>query len=240
MRIQINGQVKTLPSSLSQMTLGQRIDFHNQYGRDLEERTKKLAAIKDEALREIEASQISIDSMFAAVSFFTGIGREVLEESEYLNTIAGLYYSSLAVLFEDQDDLTLKPEYVFQDEIWKIQEPELRNGSAMTFGEFIDSKQIVKDLMDLGSGKWEALQHLCAIYLRRPDEAYEESFIYEDSDRLKLMLDLPMDIALAVGFFLTASLNGLINTSLFSGKVPQKVEDLTVHNTMRDGDGSTS
>jgi len=91
--------------------------------------------------------------------------------------------------------------------------------------------------MDLGSGKWESMLRLCAIYLRKKGEEYKEEFLYEDSERLLLMQQLPMNIAMQVGFFLTGTMNFYLNTSKFSGNPELKAQDLMLKNTMTAMDG---
>jgi hypothetical protein len=68
---------------------------------------------------------------------------------------------------------------------------------------------------------------LCAIYFRKKGEPYSEEFLYEDSDRIKLMHELPMNYAMQVGFFLTSSLSFWINTLMYSGSQEQKEQATT-------------
>jgi len=79
--------------------------------------------------------------------------------------------------------------------------------------------------------------NLSAIYLRKKGEEYDESFLYEGSDRLELMKQLPMDIALAVGFFLSSSMNLYINH--FQSFTPQEQREAVASLllTTNDGDG---
>jgi hypothetical protein len=143
----------------------------------------------------------------------------VLKTSEFLDKIAGIYYANLQTLFEEEAAIELRTEYTWKGQIWELHPPELKHGDKMAFGEFIDSKQLVKDLHDLGQNKWQIMLRLAAIYLRKQGEAYEESFLYDDSERLKLMRDLPMDIALSVGFFLNSSLNFSLNRLMYLSRV---------------------
>lgn len=172
--------------------------------------------MEDGTEKELELAQLHFERMFRTFAFFAGVTPDVLKESKFVDDIANIYYSSLAVLFEDEK--ALEPQRVFdwKGDVWEISPPVLSQSSKLKFGEVIDSKQIVQDMIALGAGKWEVMQKICAIFFRKKDEAYHKSFVYEDSDRLLLMRELPMDIALQVGFFLTSSMNFYLNTSTYS------------------------
>jgi hypothetical protein len=240
MRLQINDTEVVFPSSLSEFTLGQRIDFYNQYGRQLDDMMLSTLSMEEGFEKEMELMHFQFEKMFRTFAFFAGTTPEALQESEFINDIANIYHANLAALLDDEQAIDLKTEYVWNGEIWELHIPELKNGSKMKFGEFIDSKQLIKDMADLGAGKWESMLHLCAIYLRRQGEEYQDSFLYENSDRIELMRSLPMDIALSVGFFLSSSVNSYMNTLLFSTQAEQNQTESLVLNTLIDGVGSIS
>jgi len=223
MRVVINGKHLVLPSCLRDITLGQRIDFYNQYGRNLDEKVKAVLAMPDGIEKELEVSELQFEKMFCVFAFFTGTTPEALKQSQYIDDIANIYFSSLAVLMHDEETIEPQQQFFWKDCEWELHPPELQHGSKMAFGEFIDSKQMIKDMADLGAGKWEAMQKLAAIYLRKKGEPYQESFLYPNSERLAMMLELPMDIALQVAFFLTASVHLYMKTSpSFSQAAGQK------------------
>lgn len=228
-----------MPSSLREITLKQRIDFQNEHGNILDEMLKSILEIKDDNDRELELLQFQFEKMYRTFAFFAGTTPEAVKESEHLDHIANIYFSCLQVLTEQENELTLEHEFVWNSEEWLLQAPELKNGDKMTFGELIDSKQIVQDMMRLGKSQWEAMLPLCAIYLRKKDEVYQENFLYDDSDRLKLMESLPMDIALQVGFFLSSSLNMYRNISLSSSHPELSQAEKQLRNILRTSVGST-
>lgn len=240
MRILLNDTEYVIPSSLSEFTLGQRIDFYNQHGKELEEMYKSILEIKDETEKEFETAEFQFELMFRTFSFFTGVDIEVLKESAFVDQIASIYFSSLHCLFEEEHELQPRTEFEWNGDVWELHPHELKHGSKMTFGEFIDAKQTVKDLLELGKGKWEYMLPLCAIYLRKKGEAYQKDFLFEDSERLDLMKSLPMDIALQVGFFLTGSMNMYLNTFRFSSLPGLKTADGFPNSTLIAGAGSTS
>lgn len=240
MRVQINDKVVNIPSSLNEITLKQRIEFQNEHGNVLDDMVKSILALEDEDEKQLELTQFQFEKMFRSFSFFSGIPVEALKESQFIDEIASIYYSCLAVLFEQENQLKPLREFLWNGELWYLQSPELKNGDRMTFGELIDSKQIIQDMIKLGKGDWERLLPLCCIYLRKRDEIYQESFLYEDSERLKLMEQLPLDIALQVGFFLSSSLNMFMATSQSFNPQGQKELEKMSRNTLKTSAGLTS
>lgn len=240
MRLQINDTEVVFPSSLSEFTLGQRIDFHHQYGEELERMAADIAKMEDGPEKEIELMHFHFEQIFRTFAFFTNTTPEALKESAFIDEIANIYHAHLAILFAEEQDITLQSEYVWNREVWRLQAPQLMQGSKITFGQFIDSKQLIQDTIELGKGKWDYFPKICAIYLTKEGEEYREEFLYEGSERLQLMRSLPMDIALAVGFFLSSSLNICINT--FQSSIPRvsRTAVNTARSTSPVGDGSTS
>lgn len=222
MQISINNTWITIPSSLSEITLKQKIDFQKQYGDSLLEMAKSIHDMPDGFEKELEMTQFQVEQMFKTMAFFCNCTEQALKESEFIDKIAGIYYSCLSQLNEQNELLELQQSHVWNEEEWFIDHPELKNGDRMTFGEFIDAKQIIQDMVNVGNNRWECLLPLCAIFLRKKGEAYDESFLFEDSERLKLMQTLPFNIALNVGFFLTSSLNMYIEAFRFSPNQEQK------------------
>lgn len=212
MRVKLNDKIIVIPSSLDEFKLKDRIRFQTVYGSAYEKKIEEANKISDEVMKEAELSIIYFENMLNTFSFFSGIDRDSLEQSEYVDDIASIYLQCMKGLIEEENDIKLEDEYVWNGEIWQIQPPYLNTASKMKFGELIDSKQIVKEMIEFGGGKWEAMPYLCAIYFRKKGEEYTSEFTNEESDRLKLMYELPMAFALRVGFFLSSSLNGYINT----------------------------
>lgn len=209
MRMMINDTEVVIPSTLSEMSLGQRIDLQEKIGNQLDEMLKSVMSIEDETEREIEMIHFQMEKMFRTMAYFMNCTVEAIKESSFIDNIAHVYFASLDLLLEEErrEEIELKESFIWKGEEWELYPPELKNGDRMTFGEFIDSKQIVQDLIKLGKNKWECLLPLSAIFLRKKGEDYEESFLYEGSDRLNLMKELPMDIAIQVGFFLKNSVS---------------------------------
>jgi hypothetical protein len=237
MRLIINGEEVIFPTSLSEFKLGQRIAFQEEYGNDLDAWVQKILAMEDGIDKDLETLEFQFEKMIRTFAFFAGCTPNALKESEFIDDIANIYHSCLKVLFESEDEVKIEQQYSWEGEIWVIHPPHLKQDSKMMFGELIDSKQIVKSLSDLGKGHFDKLLHLCAIYLRKPKEEYQEAFMYENSDRIELMKHLPMDIAMGVGFFLSASMHLYKNHSPSFSPVEQKAAVVSLLNTSSNGDG---
>lgn len=218
MRVIVNEQQYILPSSLSEITLGTRIRFQKEVGDTLDMMAKSIDEMPDGYEKELEILQFAVEKMFRTFAFFVDADPEDLKNSEFVDEIARIYYSSLKIIFEEEAGIELKTEFFWNNESWFLSTPELKHGSSMKYGELIDAKQSVSNMIELGNNKWEYLLPLCAIYLRRKDEEYDKEFLFEGSDRLKQMESLPLDIALQVGFFLSSSLNIFKNTLQFSSQ----------------------
>lgn len=85
----------------------------------------------------------------------------------------------------------------------------------------------MQDLYELGEQKWEALLALSSIYFRKKNEAYSESLSNVEEERYKLLKTLPLEYALHVGFFLSASLFSYQMASLFSGQRKVSQEEMS-------------
>lgn len=223
MTIEVNGIPVEFPTTLRDITLKQRIDFQKEHGNLLDDMQKQVLAIEDETERELDKVQLSFEKMYRTVAFFMNATVDAVKETQFIDTIANIYFTSANLLFEEERDLVHQTDFIWNDVEWTISPPLLKNGDKMTFGEMIDAKQMVQDMISLGKNKWECLLPLAAIFLRKKDEKYEESFLYEGSERLKLMESLPMDLALHVAFFLSSSVNIFISIFQYSSPPDQKV-----------------
>lgn len=219
MTVNINDREIPFPSTLHDITLGQRIEYDEMYGRDLREWSDRILKSAADEDRDIEISAYQVEKMFAVFAYFSGYEVEVLRQSGFVEQIAQIYYQILAPLFEDVNKaIELQNVFEWNDQKWFLPSTELKNGSPMTFGEFIDAKQVVKQMAAAGCMKHEYLLFLCVIYLRRDGEKYEEAFLYDDSEKLALMKTLPLDIAEHVAFFLTSCVSTASSTLGFFKK----------------------
>lgn len=222
MRISLNDKTVVVPSSLSEITLKQRIDFQNEHGPALLELIESVNKIENELDRELAIAEFQMEKMYRTFSFFTGVTVNAIKQSQFVDQVANIFFACFNQFLEEDENIEPETEFAWNKELWVISAPELVHGSKMTFGEFIDSKQMVQNMIKLGKNKWECMIPLAAIFLRKQDEPYREEFLYEGSDRLKLMESLPMHIAVQVAFFLNSSLNMYMKTFQSSFQTEQK------------------
>jgi hypothetical protein len=222
MNFEYNGQQYSYPATLSEITLKQRIELHAKYGHALDEAVKKSLEIESEIERAIQQTEIRILFACQCFSFFTGIDLETIKETFELSQIMNVYNASLALVLSEESELKELREFTFNKEQWILAPPQVTPQSRFTFNEFVTSKEIVRQLEQLGKGKWHSLLYLCCIYLRKEGEEFQEAWLEEGSERMMLMLNVPMDVALSVGFFLTNTMNLYLKALQSSSEVEQK------------------
>jgi hypothetical protein len=235
MQFEFKDQTYTFPATLTEITLGKRVAFFREYGKELEERSKAIEAITDTLEREAETAILNLDVAMKEFAHYTGIPLKAVMEEIDMNSLINIYSVDIAMLREQEQQISLQTEYEWQGKLWVISPPELQPDNKMTFNEFLHGKEIVRQLNKLGSGKWDALPYLCAIYLREKDEPFTEDLVKESGERLRLMNELPMDIALGVAFFLSGTLSIYMSTSAYSEE--EEARESIQQNTLITGDG---
>ena len=219
MKIRNNGKSYNCPASLREIALKQVIDFQLKYGKELDEFLKNA-----DPNNEIDHLEIKMDVACKSVSFFTGIPLEDIYKTD-LTHVFTIFDQVLSPIFQPQEERTLYENYHFKDELWTIASPQLTFENSMTFNELILGKVITNDMQNFAAGKFEALQRLATVYFRKVDEKLDESWLseeFEQSERLQLMAELPMDIVLDVAFFLQSSMSAFLAT--FQSSENQKAE----------------
>ena len=225
----------TFPSSLADIKLSQRIEFYALHGKFLDEEASRINAIEDLFDKEAEQTQWYLDLAARSLSFYTGIPYESIRSEISIIDLLEIYNTDISQLHQQESDIDLLPSYLWDGEEWFLAAPEVLPGGPFVFNEFLHSKEIVRQLNAVGKSKWDALPYLCAIYLRKKDEPFTEELVRDGSERLRLMQELPLSIAIAVGFFLSGTLNTYSTISLFSEKGSQKAS--TPPATSTNGDG---
>ncbi|GAB0154745.1 hypothetical protein CHRYSEOSP005_00050 [Chryseobacterium sp. Alg-005] len=220
------GKTYSLPVTMNQITVRQRIEFDAQY-RDQIIQLQENVFRTDEEGNELEVDEMDVSLLNVSVaamnlSYFTGIPMNEIDSEMSVDDVMNLYFSCFHQLYEEQNNIELREEYLFRDEFWKIEPPVLSHESKITFNELITSKQVIKQMQELSAGKWDAIPILAAIYLKKEGEVFNESWLTPGNERLEMMYDLPMDIALAIAFFLQSSMNMYLKTSAsFQGENPE-------------------
>jgi hypothetical protein len=222
MVLEYNGQQYSYPATLSEITLKQRIELHTQHGHAFDEGVKGTLDIENETDRTIRQTELRLLFACQCFSFFTGIDLETIKETFELSQIMHVYNASLAMVLSEENELKELRTFTFNEEQWVLAPPQVTPQSRFTFNEFVTSKEIVRQLEQLGKGKWHSLLYLCCIYLRKEGEEFQEEWLEEGSERMMLMLNVPMDIALSVGFFLTNTMNQYLKALQSSSEVERK------------------
>ncbi len=218
MKIIVNDKPVTFPSSLSELTLGQRIDFYNLYGRELNKREKMIAEMEG-IDKEFAANELEEETMIQTLSFFINCTPEALKESKFLDTAAAIYYSNLSLLVSD--DIALQPEreFAWKGEQWILQAPDLKY-DIISYNELETAKKLMNDLRMFSTGNYNYLLPLCSYYLIKKDEPQ----IYNDPEKMEFMRDLPMNIALQVIMFLSEIVS-LTSTFYSTNKIETVAND---------------
>lgn len=227
MKIEIEGQQYDIPLSLNHITLQQRIDWDKKYGKDLRDRLKKIKEIKDGFLKELEFAEYQVDLACKTLAFFANIPIPTIKNTDIYHVLT--IYRQLMHKFTDDEDFAEKEyeavaDIYWENNYWYIGPPQIDNKSKHTFGEFLNAKQITKNLYEVANQKYEALLNLCCIYLRKKDEEFTELLMDEKGERMELFRKLPMPYALQVGFFFqhsTTSYTKVFLSSMAGAETPQ-------------------
>lgn len=212
-KLNLKGKQYQSPSSLADITLREVIGFDEMYGKDL----LKFQENSDQE-DELDRMELRMDLACKSVSYFAEIPLDIVQKTD-LNQILALFQEVISPILEPNTERELQDKYYFKNELWTIASPIVDNKNEMTFIELILGKEITRDLKNLANGKFEALQKLSAVYFRKSrhgkTEEFQEEWMNEDSERVELMAELPMDIVLDVAFFLQSSMSFFLQTSQF-------------------------
>lgn len=243
MKFKFQDKTYRFPSALSEIKLRQRIEFNNLYGKEILKRQDEIFEKDEEGnykpKDQTEAVLHVMDVACKNFSFFSGIPLEDVQQIP-IEQVMNVYHSCFDVISKQENEMKFSQKHYFKNELWTIESPEINYESKMTFNEFITAKQIVKTMADLGEGQWEALPSLCAIFLRKEDEAFDEKFISGQTSRVQDMMDLPLDIALNVAFFLGISMISYSKITRYSKNDLKEGMVPTWQTISTSGDGSVS
>lgn len=215
MRIEIDNRPYEVPASTAEFTLGDRIAFDTAHGPVLRETLERAQAVEEGYERLMAMLEYHCELACRTLSHFAGIPLGVVQQTK-TDEVLAIYQTVMESYSEEVDfageGFRLEQSFEWRGELWEVAPPELKHESVMTFGEFLDAKQWMKNLYELGQGKWEALLMLCCVYLRKKGEAYREELTRLDGERYRLMQHVPFSMALHVGFFLSASMDSFLQT----------------------------
>jgi len=228
MQIEINNAIYTVPSNVADIKLGTFIDWTNQYGKAFDEELKVISL--NDAL-DSHTKELLIDSLLdneaaAWFSFHTGHDFNELMQRDTQAILAVIYsYKNLRYLLKTSElEAYNFPNIIeFNNEEWRIQDFKVDAKSSMTFNEIITSKEALRQIQSLGLGMWDGMPYLCAMFLRKKDEPFKDEFLFEDSERLLLMHQLPLNYAFAVAFFLSSCVHICSTTSAYLGQAAAEI-----------------
>lgn len=188
MKIIINDRECDIPFELSQVTLGQYRDFIKTHGKAIE-----------------------LDSKIEPLcwyQFFSGF--DFLGSDDFIQNQIIEQYRTLAPLLKDESTV---PEFItepieWSDELWSFQtfaDEQLEPTKHWYNYKNVHYASRIFPLFQ--KNQWFYLPHLCGVFFRRENEELFEYAVHDQSKRFQLMLELPLNIAIAVKNHLLASLN---------------------------------
>ncbi len=238
MEIKINNQLFDIPTDLSQFTLGQFLNYWDMAGRQLDLDLKAILEknYDDEFERIIDLFEQELKEAIAWYSSFTGYDFSTIagEQADALMK----QYRLVRALISDSEAEQYKQfpfKIRWRNVWWRITDWKVTASTELSFNELLVSKEVTRQIYSLGKGKWDALPYLCAVFFRKMKEKFTDALVDPAGDRMKLMLELPMEHAIRVAFFLTISVNICTSILAFS-KGPLTPTD-PWSNTSTDGAG---
>lgn len=211
MEVRVNGQLYDVPFDLSQIKLGKFLDYHEQYGRDLDTKlAESLAKVYNDEAESNELDRtIDIDNhidneALAWFSFWTEHDLFEVKDNPEILLLLHQYRVLRFALNESMEAAYDFPLSInWKDEEWEIIDFKVTPVGTMTFNEIITSKEVIRQLHKVSKGKWDALPYLCAVFFRKKGEQFSDELVHEDGDRMELLKELPLDHAMQVAFFLS-------------------------------------
>lgn len=207
MTFSYKNQQYTFPASLEEITLAQRINFYNQYGKALNDQMVTIQALPDAFDRELETNCWQLEYAARIFSFFTGIDFEEVKVQIPVEGLLYIYTTDVQELNRQEISIDPQTSYTWQGIQWQLNSPELLKRDFLTMNEYDTVTGLLKQIYYTGKGQWETYPVLCAAYLRKEGEPFSAELVADGSERLALMLTLPLSIALAVGKLLSEIVN---------------------------------
>jgi hypothetical protein len=239
---QYKGKTCQYPNALSEITLRQRIAWQEQYGDALEARALEVETVEEEFEKELERTVLSVDAALQSFAFYTGVPEFLEGNTVDVGQLLNVYYACQQSLAEQELAISNTEQHhdmhAFAGKLWRIAPPVVSPDSEITFNEFLISKEVVRQLHMLAAGSWVALPYLCCVYFRLDGEPFSEALAKEDGERFEQLLDLPMDKALTVAFFLSSSMDLFKSISAYSAE--QREKDPTWDSSLTVGAGFPS
>lgn len=249
MEILIDKTRHIIPFDLSNITIGEYVEYYDLYGRALDDKLKEIVErdyskqIGDEEMqflnKEIDVQNHMDQEALSWIAFWSKSDITVLKSSKSIEPLLYQYRVMRFQIKDQEEQAKVFPQFIdWNDEQWEIQDFVVDPASGMTFNEVITSKEVIRQLASLGKGRWDSLPYLCCIFLRKKGEPFKDGFIQDTGERMKLMQTLPLNHALTVGFFLSICVNSWETTFQFSAPAEEaETPNLSLLPTTNNGDG---
>lgn len=215
MRFEINGKEVSIPSSLEQIPLGKFIEWYDLHGSELDKELQELLSDTktDPVLKEIEVDQHMDKEGILWMQFWSGYDFESLRDEIIIVPALDAYRIIRFQLKSEEEQTQFPAAMDYAGETWELQNYKVDPESDMTTGEIVTAKEVIRQLAKMGASQFQSWLYLCCIFLRKKDEKFHDSMVFEGSARMELMKKLPMNHALRVGFFLKNCVGTWASTS---------------------------
>lgn len=230
MKILVANTEFNVPSHISEITLRKRIEFDQMFGDGIQEDFNKIEKeIEDEDEKTIALSELYFDRAFKAISFFTGIPIDNLNNvpaEEIVSLFEGHFKNLLSVESEDYDNRS----FLIDGHVYWLPTVELLPTSRISFNQFITSKEVTRNLSKAPSEKLTALAYIAAIFLKREGDEFTDHDI--EGAVMEELFDLPITTALRIGKWYDHFCNYIAeNFSVFKESTKKKkgMVDTTPH-----------
>ncbi|RFM30037.1 hypothetical protein [Deminuibacter soli] len=234
MQVTINDKLHDVPFDLADISLGQYLEYHQQYGRELDEAMQVIAKKEydgdqddTDLLRQMDIDAHIDNEALAWFSFWTKHDLFDVRQAPLIQPLLDRYRLFRSILQQAFTEAQQLPASVlWNGDEWTIQDFKINPASSMSFNEVITAKEVMRQLHTLGKGRWEAMPYLCAVYFRKKDEAFTDDMVIEGGERLTLMQQLPMPYVCQVAFFLTICVHTWMTTLAYSQEEVQEMPNL--------------
>lgn len=234
MQLTINDTAYEVPFDVAAITLGQFLEYQQQYGKDLDKKLKDILEKKRTGApdeidleRTIELEeQLDLEAL-CWYSYWTKFDLIEVKSHPFITPLLEQYRVLRWLLKDDKDVPQQFPnEFEWKGEEWVIADFKVNPPSEMSFNEIITSKEVMRQVHAIGGGLWDGLLYLCAVYCRKKGEAFSDELIQEGCERLQELKELPLTYALSVSFFLANCVNTWLNTLVYSHGVALETPSL--------------
>lgn len=229
MQVTINDTIHEVPFDVTQITLGEFISYQQEYGKDLDLKLKEILEKKYENDLDKEAELEDHLDMEALCwySFWTKYDLQEVKNHPFITPLLQQYRVLRFLLKDDEEIKNSFPlEFEWKGESWALSDFKVNPASEMSFNEIITSKEVMRQVHAIGGGRWDGLIYLCAVYCRKKGEPFSDQLIQEGAERMKELMELPLNYALSVAFFLSVCANIWLNTLASSQTVELETPSL--------------